>query len=167
MTVMMMVRRRGLMSHSRWKTCCHVPKHNFPSLMGIVIDGPSIVACKWEWPFPSCQACSWPTASRTVSGAKRRQQRNGFLTILAEKAEVAVRGANRGIGIKFREPHHAGIREVHGGICILGEQFCYWNQIVGEGNRFQPPTCERLDHLGLSNPFLGNQVTDFSHHSLA
>ena len=59
-TVMTMVRCRGLTSHSKWKTCCHVPKTKFPSLMGTVSDGPSIVACKCEWPLPSCQACSWP-----------------------------------------------------------------------------------------------------------
>ena len=59
-TVMTIVRCRGLTSHSKWKTCCHVPKTKFPSLMGTVSDGPSIVACKCEWPLPSCQACSWP-----------------------------------------------------------------------------------------------------------
>src|SRR6266540_413100 len=56
MTVMTMVRCRGLTSHSKWKTCCHVPKPKLPSLMGTVSDGPSSVACKCEWPFPSCQA---------------------------------------------------------------------------------------------------------------
>ncbi len=55
-TVMTIVRCRGLTSHSKWKTCCHAPKTKFPSLMGTVSDGPSIVACKCECPLPSCQA---------------------------------------------------------------------------------------------------------------
>ena len=55
-----MVRRRGLMSHSRWKICCQVPSTGFPSATGTVKDGPSSVACKCEWPLPSCQARSCP-----------------------------------------------------------------------------------------------------------
>ena len=50
--------RRGLMSHSRWKICCHVPSASSPSATGTESDGPSSVACRWEWPLPSCQACS-------------------------------------------------------------------------------------------------------------
>ena len=57
-TVTTMVRRRGLMSHSRWKICCQVPSTGFRSATGTVRDGPSNVACKCEWPLPSCQACS-------------------------------------------------------------------------------------------------------------
>ena len=53
------MRRRGLMSHSRWKTCCQVPRTNLPSLTGTVSDDPSVVACRCEWPLPSCHACSW------------------------------------------------------------------------------------------------------------
>lgn len=58
MTVTTMVRFRDFTSHSRKKICCQVPRMGRPSPTGIVTDGPSNVACKWEWPLPSCQACS-------------------------------------------------------------------------------------------------------------
>ena len=35
-------------------------EHQFALAMGTVSEGPSRVACKCEWPLPSCQACSWP-----------------------------------------------------------------------------------------------------------
>jgi hypothetical protein len=34
-------------------------KYELPSAMGTVSDGPRNVACRCEWPLPSCQACSW------------------------------------------------------------------------------------------------------------
>ena len=43
-TVTIMVRSRGLMSHSRWKICCQVPSTGRPSWIGTVRSGPSNVA---------------------------------------------------------------------------------------------------------------------------
>ena len=57
-TVTSTVLWRPRTSHSRWKICCQVPRTNLPPAMGTVREGPSNVACKWEWPLPSCQACS-------------------------------------------------------------------------------------------------------------
>ncbi len=59
-TVTTIRRVRGLMSASRWNSCCQVPSINRPSASGRVISGPIIVACRCEWPLPSCHACSWP-----------------------------------------------------------------------------------------------------------
>ena len=40
---------------------CELPsaEHGLASRTGTVRLGPSSVACRWEWPLPSCQVCSW------------------------------------------------------------------------------------------------------------
>ena len=57
-TVTVIERRRGFTSHSKWNTCCHWPRTSLPSLTGTISDGPRSVACRCEWPLPSCQARS-------------------------------------------------------------------------------------------------------------
>jgi len=107
-----------------------------------------------------------PPAEQSSTG-ERSEEGNRLPPVPLKAAEMPVGGANRGVGMEFRQTSHTGIREVHRRIGIGVEQLGDGVQFASQCDMAKTAAIEGVHHPAGSDTLLGDKMADFGQHGFA